>query len=181
MKLTFFLVFVSIVSAFDFDIPVFPNNVSDNSTTGTSIAETKTTTSSTSTTTSTTTTSTTSTTPNETRPTLPKAAEEKENSPSAEQLTFPETTGKVEVVVTQSIFRLLDEAFRNRLINFESRIATLLHQREMIKDEIQDFSTKIEDEFFSDFFAQNERLKHIFKRSLLKKYVFTSYFKTVFI
>ena len=67
---------------------------------------------------------------------------------------------KIEVIISQSIYRLIDEAFRERLINFESRIASLLHKRQKIETEIDDFiemNDFLSDDFFSDVFKEKER------------------------
>ena len=64
---------------------------------------------------------------------------------------------KLEVIVTQSMYRLIDEAMRDRLITFEARIASLLHERENIKKEIDDFTPKTDDDFFSESFKVKDR------------------------
>jgi hypothetical protein len=69
-------------------------------------------------------------------------------------------TSKIEVVITKSIFRLIDEAFRQRLQNFEVRIANLLAQREYTMNEINEFDKRLENEFteFENLFKpKNDR------------------------
>jgi hypothetical protein len=58
----------------------------------------------------------------------------------------------VEVVITQSLYRLIDEALRERLINFEARIATLLSKREETKQIIEVFEPTFDDNFFDTGF-----------------------------
>ena len=60
---------------------------------------------------------------------------------------------KLEVVVTKSMFRLIDEAFRHRLINFESRIASLLAEREKIREDIETFDPAFDTPFFEGAFT----------------------------
>ena len=70
-------------------------------------------------------------------------------TPATTTSSFPT---KLEVVVTKSMFRLIDEAFRNRLINFESRIASLLAEREKIRDDIETFDPAFDATFFEGAF-----------------------------
>jgi hypothetical protein len=175
----FFFFFVTFVSSFDFDYND-SNDVSSNveisvaevvpatSTSATTVAvvpDANTTESKTTTTASTTTIRTTTTekeAANETRreaPTFNQATEGQSIGlvEKIEQLTtsttIPQDFGKkVEVVITKSIFRLIDEAFRARLINFESRIAGLLDQRERMKDEISNFTPKFDESFLDKAF-----------------------------
>lgn len=67
------------------------------------------------------------------------------------------STRNVEVIVTPSIYRLIDQAFRERLINFESRIAGLLEDRERLRDEIESFKPAVDEDFFNGAFSENER------------------------
>jgi hypothetical protein len=67
------------------------------------------------------------------------------------------STRNVEVIVTPSIYRLIDQAFRERLINFESRIAALLEDRERVRDEIESFKPAVDEDFFNGAFIENER------------------------
>ena len=67
------------------------------------------------------------------------------------------STRNVEVIVTPSIYRLIDQAFRERLINFESRIAGLLEDRERVRDEIESFKPAVDEDFFNGAFSENER------------------------
>ena len=61
----------------------------------------------------------------------------------------------VEVIINKSIYRLVDEALRERLINFESRIASLLHKRQIIETEIDNFIKTTDNFFYDDFFSNN--------------------------
>ena len=67
------------------------------------------------------------------------------------------STRNVEVIVTPSIYRLIDQAFRERLITFESRIAGLLEDRERVRDEIESFKPAVDEDFFNGAFSENER------------------------
>ena len=67
------------------------------------------------------------------------------------------STRNVEVIVTPSIYRLIDQAFRERLITFESRIAGLLEDRERLRDEIESFKPAVDEDFFNGAFSENER------------------------
>ena len=67
------------------------------------------------------------------------------------------STQNVEVIVTPSIYRLIDQAFRERLITFESRIAGLLEDRERLRDEIESFKPAVDEDFFNGAFSENER------------------------
>lgn len=59
---------------------------------------------------------------------------------------------KVEVIVTRSMFRLMDEAFRQHLSTFEARIAHLLSKREEMKEDINLFNPTFDDNFFQQAF-----------------------------
>ena len=136
-------------------IPVFNTTAATASTTTQPTTTTTQPTTSTSTTTQPTTTTTQQTTSTSTTPDqgplgreVPSVIEEKTRSE------------KIEVIISQSIYRLIDEAFRERLINFESRIASLLHKRQKIETEIDDFiemNDFLSDDFFSDVFKEKER------------------------
>lgn len=64
---------------------------------------------------------------------------------------------KLEVVVTQSLYRIIDETMRERLVGFEARIAALLQEREEIRKDIDNFSPKTDDDFFSEAFKVKDR------------------------
>ena len=64
---------------------------------------------------------------------------------------------KLEVVVTQSLYRIIDETMRERLVGFEARIASLLQEREEIRKDIDNFSPKTDDDFFSEAFKVKDR------------------------
>jgi hypothetical protein len=62
----------------------------------------------------------------------------------------------VEVIINKSIYRLVDEALRERLINFESRIASLLYKRQIIETEIDAFIKKTDNVMSDDFFPKEK-------------------------
>ena len=169
----FFFFFVTFVTSFDFDFDS-KNDVDVQSiveTTATLPPTTNTTPATLLTTTNTTKTTTTTLTPE--KPLGREVSEvvaKKEDKIQAQQIeltppttkttataTLTTTSGlsetKLEVVVTRSMFRLIDEAFRERLINFESRIASLLSEREKIRDDIQQFNPAFDASFFDEAFT----------------------------
>jgi hypothetical protein len=46
----------------------------------------------------------------------------------------------------------MDEAFRQRLINFESRIASLLDDRERVRSEMESFKPNTDEDFSDEEF-----------------------------
>jgi hypothetical protein len=64
---------------------------------------------------------------------------------------------RLEIVVTRSMFRLMDEALRQRLVNFEARIASLLQKKEQTNEEIKTFELLTDEEFMSDVFTDDTR------------------------
>ncbi len=55
------------------------------------------------------------------------------------------------------MFRLMDEALRQRLVNFEARIASLLQKKEQTNEEIKTFELLTDEEFMSDVFTDDTR------------------------
>ena len=182
MKFFTLFFFVTFVTSFDFDFDSNKNVVSDVLEDQTTVVVTpasqpETTTSTTTTTTTTvtpasqpnTTASTTTTTTQEPLGREVPSSAKKETTTTTKAPEFrdhgeiggytsslePESSGRVQIVVTQSIFRLIDEAFRERLINFESRIAALLGKREEVRDEIDAFTPSFEENFFNEAFADD--------------------------
>jgi hypothetical protein len=72
-----------------------------------------------------------------------------EKNRSLETDSFPP---RVEVVVTKSLYRIIDEKLRERLINLESRIANLQNEKERRKDQIVEFGPTFDDAFFEKAF-----------------------------
>ncbi len=97
-------------------------------------------------TTSTTTSTTSTVSTGSTRSTTPQTHSEETKR------TTIQPNGKVEVIVTRSMYRLMDEAFRQRLINFESRIATLLDDRERVRSEMESFKPNTDEDFSDEEF-----------------------------
>jgi hypothetical protein len=52
----------------------------------------------------------------------------------------------LEVKITPSIYRIIDEAFRERLVDFEKKIATMIQKKNMDEKEVIEFLEK-EDPF----------------------------------
>jgi len=169
----FFFFFVTFVSSFDFDYDSKNDVVPDNQVIAQTSAILPTINTTPATTTNTTTTTT--TTLAQERPLgreVSEVVEKKEGKIEVQQIEListtttptpavmatPKTTSclsetKLEVVVTRSMYRLIDEAFRERLVNFESRIASLLSEREKIREDIQQFNPAFDASFFDEAFT----------------------------
>ena len=76
---------------------------------------------------------------------------------SVEETGPTKETTKIEVVVTRSLYRIIDEALRQRLVNFESRIAALITQRDATRDKIADFEPTFDNNFFERAFIETDR------------------------
>ena len=86
--------------------------------------------------------------------------EDEEQIRSKEGSTITSTFGtqnipKVEVIVTRSIYRLMDEAFRQHLKSFEGRIAHLLNEKEKMNEVMDLFNPTFDDNFFEKAFDES--------------------------
>ncbi len=164
----FFVVFSSLLS-FDWNLHEEPTTTTEGTktrtettTTTTEIPTTTTETTTTETLTTTTETPTTTTT-DQTTP-KPKISSLEETRSTKAKPEEPEGVipAKIEVVVTQSLYQIIDETLRERLVNFEARIATLIVQRDVTRDQIEDFEPTFDDDFFKGAFKETDRYYKFF-------------------
>ena len=67
------------------------------------------------------------------------------------------------VLLKPSLYALINEGLKQNLVSFESRIASLLHQREMVKGEIKLFIDQSVDDFLFD---ENTKSRYIYFYSI---------------
>ena len=172
MRFVCFFLFVAVVVGFDFDFDatsVTPTPISEHAAVPDTLTDasivvvelvlnTTTVAPKNETTTATVTTTTATVTTTTTTPTTKKDEEEQVGSEEGSTLTSTfgtQNIPKVEVIVTRSIYRLMDEAFRQHLTSFEGRIAHLLNEKEKMKEVIDRFNPTFDDNFFEKAFDES--------------------------